>query len=64
MPIIQCDIREGRSAVQKASLAKAITDAVESTINAPREHIYVLVRETPAQGFCHGGAQFDGLDAE
>ncbi len=48
MPIIQCDIREGRSSEQKAAMAEAITLAVHETIGAPIEYIYVLIRETPA----------------
>jgi 4-oxalocrotonate tautomerase len=51
MPIIQCDIREGRSRAQKRALARAITRAVHETIDAPVEYIYVLIRETP--GFHH-----------
>ena len=48
MPIIQCDIREGRSPEQKAALAEAITKAVHDTIGSPVEWIYALIRETPA----------------
>lgn len=51
MPIIQCDIREGRTARQKRALAREITRAVHETIGAPIEYIYVLIRETP--GFNH-----------
>ena len=47
MPIIQCDIREGRTAEQKAALAREITRVVSETIDAPVEYIYVLIRETP-----------------
>lgn len=47
MPIIQCDIREGRTDEQKRALAAAITRAVHETIDAPLEYIYVLIRETP-----------------
>ncbi len=47
MPIIQCDIREGRSPEQKAALASEITRVVNETIDAPIEYIYVLIRETP-----------------
>ena len=47
MPIIQCDIREGRTDEQKRALAAAITKAVHETIDAPLEYIYVLIRETP-----------------
>lgn len=55
MPIIQCDIREGRSAAQKKALVEAITHVVHETINAPVEYIYVLVRETPGTHHCKGG---------
>ena len=48
MPIIQCDIREGRTKEQKTALVRAITYAVMNTIEAPEEYIYVLIRETPA----------------
>jgi 4-oxalocrotonate tautomerase family enzyme len=51
MPIIQCDIREGRSDEQKGALAREITRVVHETIGAPVEYIYVLIRETP--GFHH-----------
>jgi 4-oxalocrotonate tautomerase family enzyme len=47
VPVIQCDIREGRSPEQKQAMAEAITRAVHETIGAPVEYIYVLIRETP-----------------
>lgn len=47
MPIIQCDIREGRTEEQKTRLAQEITRVVMETIDAPQEYIYVLIRETP-----------------
>lgn len=51
MPVIQCDIREGRSPEQKAALADEITRVVNETIDAPLEYIYVLIHETP--GYHH-----------
>lgn len=51
MPIIQCDIRKGRTEEQKRALAREITRVVHETIDAPLEYIYVLIRETP--GFNH-----------
>lgn len=47
MPIIQCDIRAGRTPEQKEALAREITRVVHETIDAPLEYIYVLIRETP-----------------
>ncbi len=55
MPVIQSDIREGRSASQKQALAEAITRAVHETIDAPVEYIYVLIRETPGAHHVKGG---------
>ena len=51
MPVIQCDIREGRTEEQKRELAEEITRVVHETIDAPVEYIYVLIRETP--GYHH-----------
>lgn len=51
MPVITCDIREGRTTAQKRALAREITRVVHKTIAAPVEYIYVLIRETP--GFNH-----------
>ena len=47
MPMIQCDIRAGRTAAQKDAMAKEITRVVNETIGAPLEYIYVVIRETP-----------------
>jgi len=55
MPVIQCDIREGRSAAQKQALAEEITRVVNETIGAPVEYIYVLIRETPGSHHIKGG---------
>ena len=55
MPIIQCDIREGRTAEQKAALAEGITRVVHETIGAPVEYIYVLIRETPGSHHVKAG---------
>jgi 4-oxalocrotonate tautomerase family enzyme len=55
MPIIQCDIREGRTEEQKRALAREITRVVHETIDAPIEYIYVLIRETPGLHHIKGG---------
>ena len=57
MPIIQCDIREGRTPEQKKALVEEITRAVHETIDAPLEYIYVLIRETPGAHHCKAGVQ-------
>ncbi|QBD75574.1 4-oxalocrotonate tautomerase [Ktedonosporobacter rubrisoli] len=55
MPIIQCDIREGRTPEQKQALARELTRVVHETIGAPIEYIYVLIRETPGSHHVKGG---------
>lgn len=56
MPVIQCDIRAGRSPEQKQALAEGITQVVHKTIGSPVEYIYVLIRETPGAQHYQGGA--------
>ncbi|MFU8822055.1 MAG: tautomerase family protein [Gammaproteobacteria bacterium] len=55
MPIIQCDIREGRTEEHKRALAREITRVVHETIDAPVEYIYVLIREQPGRDHVKGG---------
>ena len=55
MPVIQCDIREGRTEEQKQALAREITRVVHETIGAPVEYIYVLIREQPGRHHVKGG---------
>jgi len=55
MPVIQCDIRQGRTPEQKQAMAEAITRAVHETIGAPIEYIYVLIRESPGVNHVKAG---------
>ncbi len=61
MPVIQCDIREGRTEEEKQALAQEITRVVHETIGAPVEYIYVLSRQTP--GSHHVKARAWGLSS-
>lgn len=66
MPIIQCDIREGRTEEQKTRMAQEITRVVMETIDAPQEYIYVLIRETPGAHHIKAGKslpEFQTVDA-
>lgn len=64
MPVIQCDIRQGRSPEQIQSLARELTRVVHETIQAPIEHIYVLIRETPGDHHIHAGRPLPEWTAE
>ena len=55
MPFVEVTLIEGRSKEAKNALMKALTDAVESTIGAPRESIRVVLREVPAEHWAVGG---------
>ena len=39
MPIIQCDIREGRTEEEKQAIAREITRVVHETIGSPVEYV-------------------------
>ena len=48
MPIIDVTMIEGRSADMKRHLIRALTDAAEQSLDAPRQSIRVIIREIPA----------------
>ena len=64
MPIIQCDIREGRTEEEKQALAQGITRVVHETIGAPVEYIYVLIRETPGSHHLKAGEPLPDYEPE
>ncbi len=55
LPVIQVDIREGRSREQIREFQKALTEAAVKTIGAPREYVYVIIREQPGPNHCLAG---------
>ena len=55
MPLVEVTMIEGRSKEKKVALMKAVTDAVETSIGAPRESIRVVIREVPAEHWAVGG---------
>lgn len=64
MPVIQCDIREGRTEEQKQALAREITRVVHETIESPIEYIYVLIRETPGSHHVKAGEALPDWEPE
>ena len=64
MPVIQCNIREGRTEEQKQALARGITRVVHETIGSPVEYIYVLIRETPGAHHVTGGEALPDWEPE
>jgi len=55
MPFVEMTLIEGRTKEQKRALIKALTDAVETSISAPRESIRVVLREVPPEHWAVGG---------
>ena len=55
MPIITCDIRNGRTKEQKSQLAMGLTKAVQEATGVSIDHIFVVMREMPGFSFvfCH-----------
>jgi 4-oxalocrotonate tautomerase family enzyme len=55
MPIITCDIREGRTREQRSALAIGLTRAVHEVTGAAMDHIFLVIREQPAFHFVDAG---------
>ncbi|MDP7593299.1 MAG: 2-hydroxymuconate tautomerase [Litorilituus sp.] len=47
MPIINVNMMEGRTELQKEALIRAISEAVTASIGAPEQNIRVLINEYP-----------------
>jgi len=55
MPIIQVHLAEGRTDEQKRRLIDALTEAVVSSLRAPRESVRVLLTDVPKSNWGIGG---------
>jgi 4-oxalocrotonate tautomerase family enzyme len=55
MPIIQCDIRRGRTEEQRNRLVRDLTQIVHEVTGAPVETISAVVRELPGPHTYEGG---------
>ncbi len=69
MPIITCDIREGRTKEQRSQLAMGLTHAVAEATGAGVENIFLVIREMPGFNFVDAGEHVpdyvpgpDGID--
>ena len=63
MPVIQCDIREGRTEGKQA-LAKEITRVVHETIGASVVYICVVIRKTPGSHRAKAGEPLADYEPE
>ncbi len=55
MPIITCDIRNGRTKEQKSALATGLSKAVAEATGSSIENIFVVMREMPGFNFVDAG---------
>ena len=55
MPIVSINIMEGRSDEQKERMIDAVSDALASSLDAPKESVRVMINEMPKQHFGIGG---------
>lgn len=61
MPIATINIIEGRSDEKKEKLIKMVTDAMEKSLDAPRETIRVIINEMPKQHYGIAGESIKKL---
>jgi 4-oxalocrotonate tautomerase family enzyme len=55
MPIIQCDIRRGRTEAQLRQLASGLTRVVAEAVGQPVDSIFLVMREMPGFNFVDAG---------
>ena len=54
MPLVEVTLVEGRTPEQLRSLISTLTDAVVTSVGAPRDAIRVVLREVPATHWAAG----------
>lgn len=55
MPIINIKIVEGRTVEQKRELIKNITETVATTINVPKEAVWITIEDLKPENLGQGG---------
>lgn len=54
MPLVEVTLTQGRSESQLRSLITRLTQAVQDSVDAPKDSVRVIVREVPASHFAAG----------
>lgn len=54
MPLVEVTLTQGRSESQLRSLITRLTQAVQDSVDAPKDSVRVIVREVPASRFAAG----------
>ena len=55
MPIVQCDIRNGRTKEQKSALAQGLTAIVQKYTGCSIDYVFLVIREMPGFNFVDAG---------
>ncbi|BDR58618.1 2-hydroxymuconate tautomerase [Xylocopilactobacillus apicola] len=55
MPLVHIDFIEGRSEDQLRKLVKDITEVIGKDLNAPAEHVHIVLNELPASRLADAG---------
>ena len=55
MPIITCDIRQGRTKEQKSQLARGLTEVIMNATGVKIDHVFLVIREMPGFNFVDAG---------
>ncbi|WP_454916203.1 2-hydroxymuconate tautomerase [Xanthobacter sediminis] len=55
MPIVEVTLIEGRTYEAKVKMVAEVTDALVSSLGAPREAVRIIIREVPAWHFAAAG---------
>lgn len=57
MPFVTIKFLEGRDDNQKKALVHDLTEAVAKNLNAPKEHIHVILEEMRPSDYAVGGVR-------
>lgn len=55
MPLVHIDLIEGRSEEQLKKLVKDITEVISRDIQAPEDHVHIVLNELPTNRLADGG---------
>jgi 4-oxalocrotonate tautomerase len=55
MPIVEVTMIEGRSYEAKADMVEKVTDAIVTSLGAPRDSVRIIIREVPPWHFGAAG---------
>ncbi len=55
MPVVQVNIKDGRTLDQKRELVTRITDALVDVCGAARERIHIIINEVEEESWGRGG---------